>query len=105
MSNEFPREELNNALEMAGVYDHEAAVRESYQGRGYAADGFGIVVENIGTVAIMFAAMSWVAAENYHMDEESEFNDDTLLYSLGNSLRVDSMGLSTIVYFPGWTLV
>src|SRR5262245_63927219 len=80
------RDSILDALDAANLY--EDALREDYSGR-HGATCFGIVYENIGDL-LTFAG---------YLGEQGEV--DTCF--LGQA-RSDSMGMSSIVYFPGWTL-
>lgn len=81
-----------NYSDVLQAADFEAeAIRTNYSGRGmYGAECFGFV-GNISDYSQFVA----VLASLMELDEFRDLLDD---------VRDDNMGLSTIFYFPGWTL-
>lgn len=107
MNKVVKREDIVNALEAADVYETEDAIRENYSGRGMYGDAcFGIIVDGMSHAFTFFTALGQVGTENDdYGDGEDSFLDSQKAYELACAGRTDSMGMSTIVYFPGWTLV
>ena len=89
------RADLEFALNVADVYNEDGeTIRESYSGRGmYGAECFGLVVASEREAFKAILAM--VAEDLIDIFDASRLVDD---------LRVDSMGMSSIVYFEGWSL-
>lgn len=102
MSKTISRQDVENALEAAYIYE-DGAIRESYEGRFHAREGFGIVIENMARAFSFFTALGVTGAENDESDEDDLFTSQDA-YELSGNAQMDNMGLSTIVYFPGWTL-
>lgn len=101
MDRTIGRIEMESALEAASIFD---GIRDSYEGRGYSKEGFGVVVENVNQMFTAFTALGVLAGENYVSGAEDCLEDGTV-YDLAASAHMDNMGYDTIVYFPGWTLV
>ena len=86
--------QLELGAERAGVYDYE--VRKDYSGRGMrGAKCLGLVVDS---PADAYAILAGAAAEAEY-DDETDLADEWL--ALFRKSRLDSMGLQSIVYFPG----
>lgn len=101
MTRTISRIDMESALEAANVYSD--VIRDSYEGRGYAKEGFGVVVENVNQMFTAFTALGFLAGENYADGAEGALEDGTV-YDLAAAAHMDNMGYDTIVYFPGWTL-
>jgi hypothetical protein len=103
MSGTINRESVTNALEAADIFDHDQAIREDFQEYNYNRPGFGIVLNNPLSLFTFFTALGIEAGENYADGAEDCLEDGTV-FDLAAAARQSSMGLDTIVYFPGWTL-
>lgn len=97
MSNTISIHHLHDALEVADL-DHEVTIRTDYSGRGmYGDQCFGLVFEQeVRHPWAFFAALGIV--------QESMDPPDFDALELARAARSDSMGVGTIVYFPGWTV-
>lgn len=104
------RIDVLTAMEQAGIgefimedgREDNSALREDYQGRGYAEPGFAIVTEDYSG-CLKFIA---VLAENL-MNESWEARGcapEESAVQLAGSGRFDSMGLDKLMYFPGWRI-
>lgn len=101
---------LDEILETAGLepvgpddYLDEAPdlvrVRESYKGRGYGPEGFGIVTNSASALSRFLVAAGMISAWHDANDTPS-FN----AMELAAATSSDSMGLGMIFYWPGWKL-
>lgn len=93
----IPYEDLVEAINESGcdIYDEiDRVIRTDYSGRAmYGSSCFGLVLQDAGEVASVLVTLSHL--EGYDRWDVQE---------LARSMRTDNMGLSTIFYFPGWTL-
>lgn len=88
-----PREKIEAAMYEAGL--DESALRDDYSGRGmYGDECFGIVTDGPGLL-LQFA----VALAAQSDPDNDEFDVEVMGWIAG--VREDSMGLSTIYYWPG----
>lgn len=104
MSRTIQRVDVESALEAAGIYDHESAIKEGYQGRGYAKPGFAVVCGSVKQMFPFFVALGYLACENEDCGSVDVLTDgDT--YDLASSASYDNFSNDVIVSFPGWTLL
>jgi hypothetical protein len=73
-------------------------IRTDYQSRGMSGTCFGVVTTNVPRTLMEIAAG---IIDGSYIDSEEGLD---LVLDLANVARVDSMGLSSIVYFPGYEL-
>lgn len=95
-------ETLKDALyETPEVYfeDAESVIYRDYSGRGmYGASCFGLVMDSEADVVQVLIELS-------HDGEGCATSDrKDAVQQLARAMRSDSMGMSGIWYFPGWTL-
>lgn len=89
---------VETMIDAAGI-DYE--IRDDYSGRGMYGDScFGVVVEPSDEGRVLYA-IGYAAG---YCDADYDSDDETDWDGLARSARTDSMGLSMILYFPGWTL-
>ena len=100
----FTFEQLQEALDYAGLYDFD--ISPAYSGRGmYGKTCFGITHDGTDvkvTLAIVWACRDAYAKQNggdEDFDEIMELASDIAQRACG-----DSMGRQAITYFPGWEL-
>jgi hypothetical protein len=95
-------ERTNEAVSRAAiesVLEDDEDFRTDYSGRGmYGATCFGIVTSNVPRT-LMLMATGIIEASDIEGGEGID-----LVSELAGVARVDSMGLSSIVYFPGYEL-
>lgn len=88
-STPFDEDELLDALDSVGA---DCEIRADYSGRAMFGDEcFGIV--HNGADVLIGVAFACLIGDDYLVAAE-----------LAQAARTDSMGRSTITYFPGWTL-
>lgn len=96
---EINRYDFEEILDYVGL-DPEEVLRENYSGRGmFGASCFGIVLDNVREAFGLFATMAEVGC-----DEDVSATCGRLACDLADAARIDDMGRSIIVYFPGYTL-
>lgn len=87
---------------------HEATLREGYVGRGFQSrneEGYGVVVDDFMMVfrCILSDAMEECSiirgmVEDFESHDDEDEEIDEFDYSDANALKMDSMGLQTIIY-------
>jgi hypothetical protein len=91
-----PAEAIDYAV---GCVQSSVSLRRSYSGRGmYGSTCFGVVFEEPRGAFEFFAGLAQYAAEQQEFPEPD--CDSELAFDLARSASQDSMGYSTIVYFP-----
>ena len=101
----FTRSDLVDALDQFLDFDYD--LTDDYSGRGMYGDTcFGVTVESAGAAAAIGAALLLACHDNSQRQHMDDAMDDAtaLVAPLVRGMRLDSMGLGTIFYFPGWTL-
>lgn len=79
---------IRTAVDLAGLYDDSDTIRTDYSGRGMYGDRcFGIVVADQREAARVLVNLATL--------------DGDLAVELADRWTTDSMGMTTIVYFPG----
>jgi hypothetical protein len=101
----FTTDELDDAL---GMYFDGAEVYSDYSGRGmYGERCFGIV-HNGSSAKVALAIVDALRSAAFRtLDDPDWFDMDEVMSDAEDILRrasEDSMGLSSITYFPGWVL-
>lgn len=87
VTTKLDRDQILEAMQTADLWEDD--LYEGYSGRAmYGETCFGVVCDSPGKFALFCAALGSSA-------------DD---WDFVNSVRTDSMGLSTIYYFPGYEL-
>ena len=95
------RDFLDNAIGNGGV---DGEIYDSYSGRGMRDETcVGVTFERARDVFGFFASLGREVAESQEYDEPEV--DSELASDLARVACQDSMGMSTIVYFPGFVLV
>lgn len=98
---ELSFEIFEQILETADLFDEDYGFRASYKGRGWAPEGFGLTVDSSDAMARFLVAAGLVAGELMSGATEGPMFD---AMALASAMRTDSMGLGTILYWPGWTI-
>ncbi len=81
-----------------GDYPVESVIRQDYSGRYmYGAECFGLVLNSDGELVRVMLELAEILSE-------ADYGDRDVAKDLAQAMRSDSMGLSNIYYFPGWTL-
>lgn len=89
---------LVEAIKELDVLEHDFEVRMDYSGRGmYGKECIGFVTREY-TTFLMALTVALIDSMRYAT------LDNTIQWSDLTDVRSDSMGLSTIVYFPDWQL-
>lgn len=99
------REVIEYAMDNAGMSTER--LRPNYSGRAmYGAECFGIIVESLSDAFAFFAQLGIIAAQNEENTaiEDTDYFDTGAVELLAARASSDSMGIDTIVYFPGWAL-
>lgn len=96
---ELSFEIFEQILETADLFDEDYGFRASYKGRGWAPEGFGLTVDSSDAMARFLVAAGLVAE---HCETEGYDSFDAIRFA--SAMRTDSMGLGTILYWPGWTI-
>jgi hypothetical protein len=104
MERKISKQVLEEILDIAGLYllDEDdygddpdgVGLRLSYRGRGYAPEGFGLVV-NASKLMVLAAAAGIFSHEN---------PDELDALAFAAATHTDSMGHDLIAYWPGWKL-
>ncbi|MFA7264715.1 MAG: hypothetical protein WC054_00085 [Candidatus Nanopelagicales bacterium] len=92
---------ITEALECAQVWD--ARVRNDYSGRGmYGEECFGITFDGRSDPFRFFASLGELVGEQQEFDEPDL--EQGFAVVLAQRACMDSMGLGTVLYFPGYQL-
>lgn len=103
--NTLKYEDMREAVQRAEINfecDLEDVIYADYSGRSmYGRECFGLVVNrDADFTLIMLALADHLAEEN----EDDEYMARDTVRELVDNLRTDNLGMSTIFYFPSWTL-
>jgi hypothetical protein len=89
---------IKSMLEDLDVFEDEFDIRTDYSGRGmYGKECIGFVTKEAALIPMALTAVL-IDTERYAL------LDNNIAWSDLTDIRTDSMGLSTIVYFPDWQL-
>lgn len=110
--NQIPFETLDSIIDQADLYfttpgdrvedgDECASIRPTYRGRGYRAEGFGLVIGSESVLRVILTAAGLIAKEQEHDDAEDVL--DSL--SFARAVETDQMGRDSIIaYWPDWEI-
>lgn len=100
MTKTFPRAIFAEAIERAELFDSD--IRDDYSGRGMYGDAcFGVVIDSHRDSNRLFLVLGELCLSPSGAGNTDEDLGDKV-WELAGAAREDSMGLGTILYFPGW---
>jgi len=100
---------IQDALECAGLNESVETVNDAYLGRGLnPSPCLSFVIEGgwpqRALCRFMVELGLW-AQEAFDLGDLDDLNAPDVVRALSNVVSTDNLGMDTIVYFPGWTLV
>jgi hypothetical protein len=100
MTRTLPLGPIEDACYQADL-DPDEAIRTNYSGRYmYGRNCFGLVVDSLSQAVRVLLELAFDSADC----GTSDSLDRDVIEELGQSMATDNMGLSMIVYFPGFNL-
>ena len=97
----FTQDQLVDALDFVGVDALDDDIRNDYSGRAmYGAECFGVTTDQPQLVGLAIVT-ALIEAANGDIDADYAVAEAARIVG---AARTDSMGRSTIIYFPGWQL-
>jgi hypothetical protein len=112
MTNTIQLADIDDALHGGGINSYD--VYSDYSGRAMYGETCSGLVGDFSADAVQRALFSWAEQAQEELDAgEVEYDHDGYVAqrelienvsALGRSVRGDSMGYDTIVYFPGWVI-
>lgn len=98
------RHDVHDALERVGIDGDEVEIRPSYSGRGMYGDTCWGIVASRKVHARFLVALVGHFTEMLDQDGGQPGDGEELVSRLAEAAEFDTMGTSSIMYFPGWRL-